>query len=71
LQTWIETSATIDLGFQEQGYPEIRGSTIKVVAKIEGCDEDVFQSSAMKAKNGCTILRILTCKIDLIANMAL
>jgi len=48
--TSIETLVTIDLGFQELGYPEIKSSTIKVVVKIEGCDEDVFQSSAMRLK---------------------
>ena len=56
----IETTVTVDYGFNDEGRPTIFGAHIAVTATVPGATDEIFQQRAAKAAKGCTISRILT-----------
>jgi osmotically inducible protein OsmC len=65
--TQVKTRVEIILGRDENEKLQIQGSKIKLEAQVPGVTEEIFQASAEKAKNGCTISRVLSCPIEMTA----
>jgi osmotically inducible protein OsmC len=61
----INTKVEIVLGRDNNEKLMIQSSKINLEARIPGITEEIFFSCAEKAKNGCTISRVLNCPIDL------
>ncbi len=55
----IDTTVAIDLGFAENGNPEIKSLHFTVRAAVPNATEAQLQDFAEKARVGCTISKIL------------
>jgi osmotically inducible protein OsmC len=55
----ISTTVDIELGFADNGNPEIKSLHFTVHARVPGASEAQLQDFAEKARVGCTISKII------------
>ncbi|MGD8167520.1 OsmC family peroxiredoxin [Herbiconiux sp. P16] len=65
----ISTSVTVGYAISEAGRPTISGSHITVSARVPGATAEVFRETAEKSARGCSISRVLSCKITVSATL--
>jgi osmotically inducible protein OsmC len=64
----INTSCTVTLDKEGEGFA-IKKSALKLVAKIPGASEDVFNRAAQNAKENCPVSKLFDTEITLDARL--
>ncbi|MDT0496729.1 OsmC family protein [Algiphilus sp. W345] len=65
---YVHTQATVTLDKDGDGFA-VTGSHLDVLAKIPGGDPQKFEDVAAQAKAGCLVLKLLSCKITMAAEL--
>lgn len=65
----IETTSEIELGYGEDKHPAILSSHFTVKAKVADISDEEFQKHADRARQTCTISKIMNIEITLTATL--
>ncbi|WP_431102990.1 OsmC family peroxiredoxin [Roseateles noduli] len=65
----VDTYVDVDLGYDDDRRPTIKGIHVIVSAKVPGATEEMFLHCANRAKTNCTIAKLLKCEITMEATL--